>query len=114
MKICKNLFIFMGIPLLIIAMLFLMSAGGSFSDSKGYEWYFEPNEEHLPPRVIDAVPIEGKKVLYCGKEGEKKVSLTFDAGFDNGCHAPILDALQARGVSATFFLDGNFLRKNSD
>lgn len=114
MKVCKNLFFFLVVPLLIVAMLFLMSAGGTLSDTTGYEWYFEPNEEHLQPKVIDKIPLEGRQVLYCAEEGQKKVSITFDAGFDNGCHTPILDTLRAKGVLATFFVDGNFLKKNPE
>ncbi len=112
MKLCKNLFIFLMIPLLIIALLFLMSAGGTLSSTQGVEWYFEPNEEHRQPKVIDAIDLSGREVLYLGKSDEKKVALTFDAGFDNGNHTPILDALLAKKVQGTFFLDGNFLRQN--
>ncbi|MBQ7096231.1 MAG: polysaccharide deacetylase family protein [Clostridia bacterium] len=114
MRVCKNLFFFLAVPMLIIAMLFLMSAKGCISDTTGYEWYFQPNEEHQQPQVIDQIPLEGKEVLYCGDPAQKRVSITFDAGFDNGCHKPILDTLRAKGVSATFFVDGNFLKKNPD
>ena len=86
MKHLKNLLIFTGLPLLFITLLFLMSAGGSLSSTQGAEWYFEPNEEHLQPRVIDQIPLEGRSVLYSGNAEEKKVTLTFDAGYDNGYH----------------------------
>jgi peptidoglycan-N-acetylmuramic acid deacetylase len=108
----KDLMIFLAAPLLIISMLFLMSAGGSVTSTTGYEWYFQPNENHTRPQVIQEVNFEGYPVLYCGSESEKKVSITFDAGFENGCHAPILDTLKEKGVQAAFFLDGNFLKQN--
>ena len=33
--------------------------------------------------------------VYLGDETEKKIYLTFDAGYENGCTEPILDALAA-------------------
>lgn len=42
-------------------------------------------------------------------EQEKKIYLTFDAGFENGNTEAILDALKKHEVSATFFLVKNYL-----
>ncbi len=108
----KDLILFLASPLLVVAMLFLMSAGGSVTSTTGYEWYFQPNEEHRQPQVIRELDFSGYDVLYCGSDQEKKVAITFDAGFDNGCHAPILDTLKEKGVQAAFFVDGNFLKQN--
>ncbi len=47
--------------------------------------------------------------LYRADTEEKVLYLTFDAGFENGNTAPILDALKKHGVKATFFLVGNYL-----
>ena len=112
MQKAKDLTVFLGVPLLVVAMLFMMSAGGSVTSTHGVEWYFQPNETHTPPQVVDEVDFSPYSVLYCGDAAEKKVSLTFDAGFDNGCHTPILDTLKEKGVQASFFLDGNFLKQN--
>lgn len=48
--------------------------------------------------------------LYYVKEagGEKKLYLTFDAGFENGNTGAILDALKKHHVKAVFFLVGNY------
>ena len=51
---------------------------------------------------------------YLGNTTEKVIYLTFDAGYENGCTAQILDALKKHNVSATFFLVGNYLEKNPD
>ena len=40
--------------------------------------------------------------------------LTFDAGYENGCTAKILDTLKAHQVPAAFFLVGNYIEKNAD
>ncbi|MBQ7934786.1 MAG: polysaccharide deacetylase family protein [Clostridia bacterium] len=108
----KDLMLFLATPLLIVSMLFLMSAGGSVTDTTGHDWYFTPNEEHKQPQVANEVSMDGYSVIYSGNETEKKVSITFDAGYDNGYHAPILNILKEKGVSASFFLDGNFVRQN--
>ena len=52
--------------------------------------------------------------LYRRETQEKVLYLTFDAGFENGNTAPILDALKNHGVKATFFLVGNFLETEPD
>ena len=47
--------------------------------------------------------------VYLGDETQKKLYLTFDAGYENGNTEKILDALKAHQVPATFFLVGNYL-----
>ena len=51
---------------------------------------------------------------YIGDTGEKVLYLTFDAGYENGCTAKILDILKAHQVPAAFFLVGNYIEKNAD
>ena len=52
--------------------------------------------------------------VYVGNPEEKVLYLTFDAGYENGCTAQILDTLQKHNVKAAFFLVGNYLQKNAD
>ena len=49
-----------------------------------------------------------------GTDDEKVLYLTFDAGYENGCTAQILDTLKKHDVKAAFFLVGNYLQKNAD
>ena len=51
---------------------------------------------------------------YIGNTEEKVLYLTFDAGYENGCTAQILDVLKANDVPAAFFLVGNYSEKNPD
>lgn len=51
---------------------------------------------------------------YLGDTGEKTIYLTFDAGYENGSTAKILDALKAHNAPAAFFLVGNYLERNPD
>ena len=52
--------------------------------------------------------------VYLGDTSEKVIYLTFDAGYENGCTAKILDVLQKHQVKAAFFLVGNYIEKNED
>lgn len=52
--------------------------------------------------------------VYVGDGTEKVLYLTFDAGYENGCTAKILDALQKHDAPAAFFLVGNYIEKNAD
>ena len=52
--------------------------------------------------------------VYLGDTAEKVIYLTFDAGYENGCTAAILDTLKAHNAPAAFFLVGNYIEKNAD
>lgn len=49
---------------------------------------------------------------YVGETAEKKIYLTFDAGYENGYTSHILDVLFKNDVQATFFLVGTYLKEN--
>ena len=51
---------------------------------------------------------------YVGNTAEKVLYLTFDAGYENGYTAQILDVLNAQDVPAAFFLVGNYLEQNPE
>ena len=51
---------------------------------------------------------------YLGDPTQKRIYLTFDAGYENGCTEKILDILAKHEVKAAFFLAGNYLEKNAD
>lgn len=52
--------------------------------------------------------------VYLGDTNQKVLYLTFDAGYENGCTAQILDVLKKHNVPAAFFLVGNYLEQNPD
>lgn len=47
--------------------------------------------------------------MYTGDTAKKVIYLTFDAGYDNGYTASILDTLKKHAVPATFFVVGSFM-----
>ena len=51
---------------------------------------------------------------YLGDTRQKKLYLTFDAGYENGCTEPILDALKKHNAPAAFFLVGTYIRQHPD
>ena len=58
--------------------------------------------------------LSGFDAAYIGDTSEKKLYLAFDAGYENGCTAEILDILKKHDVKAAFFLVGNYMEKNAD
>ena len=52
--------------------------------------------------------------VYLGDTTQKVLYLTFDAGFENGCTARILDTLKKHNAPAAFFLVGNYLKTEPD
>ena len=52
--------------------------------------------------------------VYLGNTTEKVLYLTFDAGYENGCTAKILDTLKKHDVPAAFFLVGHYIESNPD
>lgn len=51
---------------------------------------------------------------YLGDTSNKEIYLTFDEGYENGYTAKILDVLQAKGVTAAFFVTGPYLEGQRD
>ena len=51
---------------------------------------------------------------YLGDPAEPVIYLTFDAGYENGCTAEILDVLKKHEVPAAFFLVGNYISQNAE
>ena len=78
-------------------------------------WGLSFQEEGCPP-VIDTTKeaLERYDAVYLGNEEEKRIYLTFDAGYENGGTAQILDALKKHEVPAAFFLVGNYLEQNPE
>lgn len=84
-------------------------------------WGLSFQKEGQPP-VANATSdfLSQYDACYCGDNVDsvdgrkKKIYLTFDAGYENGNTEQILDALQKHGVTATFFLVGNYIEQNPE
>ena len=71
-------------------------------------------EGHTPIGPAGADELRRYDAVYVGDTTEKVLYLTFDAGYENGCTAKILDVLKDHQVPAAFFLVGNYIEKNPD
>lgn len=72
------------------------------------------SEGSAPIGSAGADQLRAFDAAYLGNTSEKVIYLTFDAGYENGCTAKILDVLQKHQVKAAFFLVGNYIEKNPD
>jgi peptidoglycan-N-acetylmuramic acid deacetylase len=80
-----------------------------------YNWYIKKNGNSTPTFPKVAEKIDEYSAFYIGKcEGEKKLYLTFDAGYENGNVEKILDTLKKENVPGAFFLLDNVIIKNTD
>ncbi len=74
------------------------------------DWGLSFQTEGQPPvGNVSAETLRQWNAYYVGASGEKKIYLTFDAGFENGNTPAILDALKKHNAPACFFLVGNYI-----
>ncbi|WMC94395.1 delta-lactam-biosynthetic de-N-acetylase [Kineothrix sp. MB12-C1] len=62
-----------------------------------------------PTGIASSEQLKKNDAYYIGDSKEKVIYLTFDAGYENGNTAPILDALKKHQAPATFFIVGHYL-----
>ena len=73
-------------------------------------WGLSFRETGEPPiGNADAASLRRYDAVYLGDTNDKVLYLTFDAGYENGCTAQILDTLKAHNAKAAFFIVGNYL-----
>ena len=79
-------------------------------EASSENWGLGFSREGQPP-TANATPEQLKPydTYYIGDTSKKIIYLTFDAGFENGNTAAILDALKKHNVKAAFFLVGNYI-----
>ena len=68
----------------------------------------------LPAWSVPAVATERKIPIYCTDRPGKVVSLTFDAAWGNEDTQTLIDILQERGLTATFFVVGDWVDRYPD
>ena len=71
-------------------------------------------EGKAPVGNASAEALRRYDAVYLGNEAEQKIYLTFDAGYENGCTEPILEALAKHNVKAAFFVVGNYIEQNPE
>ena len=108
----RDLIILFGaIAAALILTLRLLMGGALETGSWGLSFQ---SEGSAPIGPASAPQLAKYDAAYLGDTAEKVLYLTFDAGYENGCTAQILDTLKAHNVPAAFFLVGNYMEKNAD
>ena len=78
-------------------------------------WGLSFRTEGSPPvGNAGAEQLKQYDAAYIGDTSKKVLYLTFDAGYENGCTAQILDILKKHQVPGAFFLVGNYIQQNPD
>lgn len=112
------------ILLLFLAAYFTGYGAAKFTNEKSNEviqtsaegnWGLSFQQEGEPP-VANATAdyLKQYNAYYAQNTEEKVLYLTFDAGYENGNTAVILDALKKHNAPATFFLVGNYIETSPD
>lgn len=93
----------------------LMSLMSVFVFASGFSWYFKPSADGKRPELCpEADFVKNYNTVTIGNEGEKKIYLTFDAGYENGNVEKILDIMKANDVKGTFFVLPRIVEHNTD
>ena len=108
----RNMCLFIGVVVLAVG----LGIGVFFSEAvPAGSWGLSFRTEGAAP----VAPVEQSLLYsyggaYIGDTSQQVLYLTFDAGYENGCTAQILDVLKKHQVPAAFFLVGNYLEQNPD
>lgn len=98
----------------LLAVVLTAGALGSRTAETG-AWGLSFQEAGQAPRgPASAEELRKLDAVYVGDPEEPVIYLTFDAGYENGCTAQILDALKAHDAPAAFFLVGSYLERNPE
>lgn len=74
------------------------------------DWGLSFQTEGQPPvGNVSAEDLKQWNAYYVGDTSQKKIYLTFDAGYENGNTPAILDALKKHNAPACFFVVGNYI-----
>lgn len=84
--------------------------------AKSEHWYCVHAKDHERPRADASFSYIGQYDGYyiAPNEEDKVVYLTFDAGYENGNVARILDTLREKQVSAAFFVLSHLIDQNTE
>ena len=93
-------------PVIGGAFRYVSAASGSVTD-----WGLTFGESNTPPRGnVSNGELLKYDACFIGDTDSNTIWLTFDAGYENGYTAKILDILKEKNVSATFFLVEHYMK----
>ena len=80
----------------------------------GYGQGVQVDEKNRTLGALDFNHTYGKYSAKAINEDDKKITLTFDQGYENGYTAQILDTLKEKNVKAVFFLVQDYAERNPE
>lgn len=110
----KKKFLILTSILILAALVFNLSAFASSAEN----WYIV-KKANSAPSFPEASEYLREHACYfideaASKSGEKRLYLTFDAGYENGNVGGILDVLKAEEVKGAFFILSNLIKSNPE
>lgn len=94
--------------LLLLLPLFSYGIGAKDAAGDAVGWYFKKTEDHSPPPLdANLAFIENCGAYYLDRQAKADdpvIYLTFDAGYENGNVARVLDVLHDHGAHGSFFI----------
>lgn len=103
----------LGLAVLMIVAMVLVPMMGDVIETGA--WGLSFRTEGSPPiGPAGSDELRQYDAAYLGDPTDKVIYLTFDAGYENGSTAKILDTLKKHNIPAAFFLVGNYMEKNAD
>ena len=116
LKIKKAILFFISLIMVISLICFYVNAS-----SNAYSWYCKRTKDHSQPPL----PSEFEFISSCGgyyidvknhspNAADKKIYLTFDAGYENGNVEKILDTMKEHDVKGAFFVLSNLISSSPD
>ena len=82
---------------------------------EGSCWYIVKHGNSIPSFPSNCEQVREYGGVYIDDtSGEKKLYLTFDAGYENGNIEKILDVMRQEGVTGAFFILSNLIKKNPE
>lgn len=107
------------IGLFLISAALFLSCFSVHAEEKEHHFYIKRAEDHLPPSTDPAyLSAFGNDGFYldsiAAEKGEKVLYLTFDAGYENGNIAKILDVLKEEKVTGAFFVLSHLIKSQPE
>lgn len=104
------------LPLLLALLLLATPLNASAATGKNarQNWYFKTNEGGQPTLLGGSTLPMQYGVLALGNPEDKVIYLTFDAGYENGNVATILDALKKHNAPGAFFILPGIIKYNPE
>ncbi|OGO90708.1 MAG: hypothetical protein A2Y17_03190 [Clostridiales bacterium GWF2_38_85] len=98
-----------------LCLILLLTSISASANNNCISWFVKSVDDHLQPNLMDGgKTYDEYDVLSIGNADEKVIYLTFDAGYENGNVAKILDILKKQNVKATFFILPAIIKFNTD